>query len=223
MNTAHTRDNRISPKIASGVVCGAAVILLAFMLAFAKMHANSSGSAQVRGQVPTYDGVTLYRALFFGSGQLATQIPTLRKITPYYPAEYKSLEGKAIDYIKAKDPSFFDSFARDIQSGDRVKVGQALKRANIVQKDAILDLTRNYQTPFASDMRRMRAEPEPSPSPEPFVQVVWIVCLYVPIVVSAASVRLPIADTKGLTFERYVDEIVQSVPRSRLPVREARP
>ena len=177
-------------------------------------------------QASPYDGVTLYRGLFFASGPVATKIPTLRKAAPYFPAAYKSLEGQMINYMRQKDPTFFDRFAREIQSGDRVRVAEALRSTNKLQKQAVLEATKNSRTPFAVEVRRrstiLRADPETDKDKD--IALVVVTDKDIAIVLIYVITDIPVAETptelKGLKFEQYVDEVVRTVPRARLEVRQ---
>lgn len=160
-----------------------------------------------------YDGLTLYRALFFGVGPLAAKIPTIRKSAPYFPAEYKSLEGEMTKYIQRKDPKFFERFAGDIQSGDRVKVAAAIKSANKLQRESLFAVAKNSNTQFASQVRRVSDQPQPQPTPELITDVVIIILDIGIILANVTTKTLPDA-LKGLSFERYVDEIVHAVPKA---------
>src|SRR5438874_2004172 len=91
-------------------------------------------------QNPPLDGVTLYRALFFGSGPLADKIPTVAKVRPFLPPDYVSLQDPMIDKIQAKDPNFFKTFATEIQSGDHLRVAAAILNANKIQRDALIEV-----------------------------------------------------------------------------------
>src|SRR5262249_12647774 len=175
-----------------------------------------------------YDGITIYRGLFFGSGPVVNKIPSLRKVAGYYPPEYKALEGPITNYIKKKDPNYFVTFAADIQSGDRARVAAAIRRTNQLQREALLEVTKNQQTPLAQQARRLRENPATPKEPEPendanvAVEVVVWVALFVAIVIWLVAQPRP-TDLKGLRFEQYVDEIVRVMPNQRATVREARP
>jgi SdpC family antimicrobial peptide len=183
---------------------GSLVVVLAVALTATLI--NSVYSVQRPVPAAPYDGITLYRGLFFASGPVASKIPTLSKTGSYFPAEYKSLEDQIIRYIQAKDPKFFESFAREIQSGDRVRVGQAIRSTNKLQKEALFEITKNSKTQFASQLRQSNAEPSPDAGKD-------LCTLLIAIVHFVFQVKPPIQELQGLTFERYVDEVVRAVPR----------
>jgi SdpC family antimicrobial peptide len=177
---------------------------------------NHGYTAPQRNAGTPYDGETLFRGLFFGSGPVAAKIPTVGKVAPYFPSDYRNLENQIIKNIQGKDPGFFDRFAKEIQSGDRVRIAAAIKSANQVNRDALLEVTKSSKTAFASQVRASRAGAQPSPTstPEPNKDVAIIVILYVPVFTSAVTAKLPPNLEKGLTFERYVDEIARGVPKN---------
>src|SRR3954466_7703980 len=85
--------------------------LLVLLLAVAVINHSSSNAQRIsRNQ---YDGVTLFRGLFFGSGPIVSRVPTLGRVAAYFPAEYKNLESQVIKSIQSQDPGFFDRFARE--------------------------------------------------------------------------------------------------------------
>ncbi len=198
---------------------GGLAILLALAMSISLI--SRVYSVPQRVQVRPYDGVTLYRGLFFASGPVAGKISTLGKVSRYFPPEYKSLENPIIKYIQEKDPKFFDRFAQEIQSGDRVRVAAEIRSTNKLQREALLAVTKNSTTPFALKARRLVNPTEKEPEAENDANVAIEVLVFV-LVFVVAFWAAPPDELKGLTFERYVDEIVRAVPR--MPaVREARP
>ncbi len=175
---------------------------------------NRVYSLPQRPEATPYDGVTLYRALFFASGPVANRIPTIVRVGPYLPSEYKDLEGQLIEYIRGKDQNFFDRFAREIQSGDRVRVLAAIKSANALQKESVIAVTSNSRTRFASEVRRERAAAaEPSPQPSPGVITDLASCAIIVAIVHVLTGPSVPSELKGLSVERYIDEIVRAVPK----------
>jgi SdpC family antimicrobial peptide len=212
---------RIFGRYAAGI---AVVLTVAITVSFL----NGSYSVAEPVQLRPYDGLTLYRAFFFGQGPVVSKIPSLSKVARYFPTDYKNLEGPITNYIRKKDPTFFEQFGRDIQSGDRVKVSAAIRRGNRLQKEALIEVTKNSRTQFASQVRRLQSRPGPASEPEPendanvAVEVVVWVALFVAIVIWLVAEKTPPNELKGLRFEQYVDEIVRTMPRTGA-VREARP
>jgi len=164
-----------------------------------------------------YDGVTLYRGLFFASGPVASKIPTIQKAAPYLPADYKKLEPQIIRYIQKKDPAYFDNFAKDIQSGDRVRVAEAIKRTSKLQREALLEVTKNSQVGFGAQVRRLRVQQQPEPEAENDANVAVEILVFVVLFVTVfwESPKSRPTELKGLSFERYVDEVTRAVPKVR--------
>jgi len=174
-------------------------------------------SLQMCSAQPTaLDGVTLYRALFFASGPLGQKIPTLQKARPFLPPDYVSMQDTMIKQIRQKDPKFFDTFAAEIQSGDHVRVAAELLRANAVQRDTLRELTKTRDTQFAKNVQRLTPEILARPVETPEVEGnVAVFVIAIVLIVALAVVIAPEAKPealKGLSFERYVNEIVQNVP-----------
>ena len=210
-------------------IAEAIAIVVAIAIMFTLINGGYSTPAQVRIERP-YDGVTIYRGLFFGNGPVVSKLPTLRKVAGFYPPEYKALETPVINYIKSKDPTYFDKFAADMQSGDRARVADAIKRTNQLQKEALLAVTKNQRSTLAQQVQRLKVNPAPASEPEPendanvAVEVVVWVALFVAIVIWLVAPQARPTELKGLRFEAYVDEITRAMPKyQRAPVREARP
>ena len=193
---------------------GAVALLLAIAVTLSLIDRAYSVPQLTR--LKPYDGVTLYRGLFFASGPFASRVPTTQKIAPYLPAEYKSLESQTITYIQKNDPKFFDNFAREIQSGDRVRIAAAIRNATKLQKQAIAAETKNSRTPFAAQVRSysLRTEREPEAENDANVAVEVVVWVAVLVVILAFWVKAPPEQIKGITFEKYVNEIANAVPKA---------
>ena len=202
---------------------GVASVTILFLAGFGLFFNRAHSETQVVQTAP-FDGVTIYRGIFFASGPVASRIPTIRTASRYFPAEYKNLESQMIRYIQTKDPNFFNRLAKELQSGDRNRVAAAIRNANAVHKEALLDVTRNSRTPFAGQVQQLRAQAEPQPSPDPQVItnlnscVVLLSHIVLEINVLVGT-KGAISELKGLTFERYVDEIVRGLPRARIESR----
>jgi SdpC family antimicrobial peptide len=216
--------NEISPQTESRQLPRAAIvrrlssavaIVAAVAVTISFINSVYSDPQKVQAARP-YDGLTLYRALFFASGPVAAKIPTIQKAAPYLPADYKNLEGQITKYIQAKDPAYFDNFARDIQSGDRVRVSEAIKRTSKLQREAMLAVTTRSKAQFATQVRRLRVEKEPDPEAENDANVAVEVLVFVLIFVTVfwESPKSRPTQLKGLSFERYVDEVTRAVPKA---------
>jgi SdpC family antimicrobial peptide len=221
-NFAHReRLNERDYKAKSSLFSRSVAVIL--VLSLAVPVAGWGQEAPRSAKTAPYDGQTLYRALFFGTGPLVKKIPTLSTASRYLPADYKALQGPAIKYIQAKDPAFFPNFAGEIQSGDRVKVAAAIRNANVIQKEALVAVTKESNTRIASSIRRMTTEAPREKEPEAendanvaIEVVVWVAVL---VVVLLFWEQPPPAEVKGLSFERYVDEIVRTVPKTSVVAR----
>ncbi|HUQ34668.1 MAG TPA: hypothetical protein VM095_21295 [Pyrinomonadaceae bacterium] len=200
-------------------------IAVVLVLALSVTSLNQVYSISEQAQTAPYDGITLYRGLFFASGPVVNKIATLNKASRYFTPEYKGLEGQVIKYLQGNDPTFFDNFAREIQSGDRARVAAVIRNTNKLQREALIAVTRKSRSRFASQVRQLTAQAEPSPDTDVAKDIAIIVILYVPVItmVVAADKAMPV-EMKGLKFDQYVDEIVKAVPKMRTtPQRIANP
>jgi SdpC family antimicrobial peptide len=204
-------------------------LLLATALVISLINRTPSVTAQKIAK--PYDGLTIYRGLFFASGPVASKVPTVTKSAKYLPAEYKAMESQIITYIRTKDPAYFERFGQEMQSGDRVRVADAIKKTNLLQKEALLSLTKNSRTSFATQVQRLKdpeavrrsskAEPdEPENDANVAVEAVVWVALFVVVFIWLVAPKTA-TELKGLKFDQYVDEVVRAVPKAQL--REAMP
>jgi SdpC family antimicrobial peptide len=211
VNSSISHPNRatIIRRLSSGLA-----LLLALTVTITFIDRAYSVPAATVQKTP-YDGLALYRGLFFASGPVASKIPTIQKAAPYLPADYKNLEGQITKYILSKDPKYFDKFANDIQSGDRVRVADAIRRTGKLQREAMLSITQKSRTNFATNVGRLREErpPEAENDGNVAVEIVVFVLLFVTIFWNSPKSRPN--ELKGLSFDRYVNEIVTAVPKSR--------
>jgi SdpC family antimicrobial peptide len=175
------------------------------------------GVTPSNAQAPRHDGATLFRGLFFGTGPIAAQIPTIRKVAPHLPVEYRQLEDQVVRHLQTQDPNFFPQFAKELQSGDHVRVAKELRRARQLNVDAVLALTKNSQSDFAKALRQHMAEERAGTSKvgrdtDNVAVVAVAVAAVAVIVVFFLWAKPPVdAEFRGLTFERYVDEIVRTL------------
>jgi len=84
----------------------------------------------------TYDGETLFRGIFFAQGPVADQFPEIWKdqqnidfVEQMNTRQVRESATAFMAGMRAKDPTFFDRFASDIQSGNPVLVDDALQYA----------------------------------------------------------------------------------------------
>lgn len=89
-----------------------------------------------------YDGETIFRGVFFGSGPVAGLIseaidPRMRALYLQNAAELNGMAEVAIARITSEDPLFFSRFAQDVQSGNRSRISRALSEAAEFIPDAM--------------------------------------------------------------------------------------
>jgi SdpC family antimicrobial peptide len=174
------------------------------------------GVTPSNAQAPRHDGATLFRGLFFGTGPIAAQIPTIRKVAPHLPVEYRQLEDQVVRHLQTQDPNFFPQFAKELQSGDHVRVAKELRRARQLNVDAVLALTKNSQSDFAKAARQYREEVRAGRiNPDDHLNCIAVAAAAVVVIVYAWAwfwdrSRVE-ADFKGFTFEKYVDEVVRAL------------
>ena len=142
-------------------------------------------------------------------------------------------------YIANKNPGFFDQFAAAIQSGDHLQVAAAITQANVLQREAMLEVTKTDQGQFAtqlrSTMQRSALNPliqkgnaaqatmptsaarvGPDVDNNVALFVVFVVFIVVAIMAFLAK-PVPPGSFQGITFERYVNEIVTAFPCTTCP------
>jgi hypothetical protein len=181
------------------------------------------------------NGEILHGSLFFLSGPLPAEIPTLQRAAPYMPDAYKAIERPVLQYIAREKPDFFEKFSREMLSGDHVRVAKELRAAQKVQVEAILAVTEGSKDPFIEDLREMLHQIEREgidpwgglggpPETDIVVDIIIIIYVIIAIVVLLpAQPGVPGSEVmKGLTFERYVDEVVRATPLIELQLPDLR-
>jgi SdpC family antimicrobial peptide len=81
-----------------------------------------------------YDGETIFQGLFFGKGPVAQlfpeiwEDPVIKRALEQNAEEMNRLIERVITRIHNEDPTFFQRFGREVQSGDHLRVQQALEQ-----------------------------------------------------------------------------------------------
>jgi SdpC family antimicrobial peptide len=113
-------------------------LLLSILLLDGGSGISFSASARAVRSVG-YDGETIFRGVFFASGPVAELVPEIWDIPHVREALRNQSEARAqaaadrqnrmVAWIKGQDSLFFDRFGLDLQSGDHLRVEQALEEA----------------------------------------------------------------------------------------------
>lgn len=94
--------------------------------------ATTAQSHQATAAIPPsggYDGRTLYVGLAFGQGPVAALFPELEGLHSM-AAGHEDYVNATVSEMASLDPTFFERFAHEIQSGDRVRIRAALAEAD---------------------------------------------------------------------------------------------
>lgn len=92
------------------------------------------------------DGQRLFRAIFFLQGPLADEIPelkrlksmeTYRKLTPRQEEAIRTFQTRLMRELTTARPTFFETFEKALQSGDRTRISRALGDASQAAKDVL--------------------------------------------------------------------------------------
>jgi SdpC family antimicrobial peptide len=99
-----------------------------FMATAAGCSSASPASSSLHAQ---YSGETLFRAIYFGQGEVAKAFPEVWELKAFAPLHHLTPEqavrlDKFVAAIDAKYPGLFDRFAVEIQSGDHLRVQAAM-------------------------------------------------------------------------------------------------
>lgn len=114
---------------------------LAFMIFFVSCQSPEARNSQVAN----YSGEELFSGLFFGEGEVVTLVPELydrSQLKNYLINQeeieaFKSFQSKAIATIQNNNPGFFESFKKDMTSGNHVQISNALKTSSAVLVKAV--------------------------------------------------------------------------------------
>lgn len=101
---------------------------------------GSAASAAAAKGAQRYDGTTLFRGLVFGEGRIAKLFPEIwegssardRALTAKQRAEIEAGKAELVRRMDRVDPTFFDRFAADVQSGSHVRVERAMENGRAV-------------------------------------------------------------------------------------------
>jgi len=117
--------------------------------------AQSSSSRAVLAPIDGYDGETLYRGLAFGEGRVGALFPELDGIREVM-AGHEDYADALVQEIATLDPTFFNRFALEVQSGDRVQIRSALREADdlgrVASSRIIVDLPQARMVSDQSDI-----------------------------------------------------------------------
>jgi SdpC family antimicrobial peptide len=100
-----------------------------------------------------YDGETLFNGLFLATGPIADLFPELWSRIELTDQQTQEIAGYAAQFsahIKNVDPSFYERFAKEIQSGDRLRIAGAVEDAGgtfarYLEEDVGLDLSQENE------------------------------------------------------------------------------
>lgn len=87
-------------------------------------------------------GEEAFKGLFFGEGAVAARLPevtgslALSNLPPEEQARHAQRRTQLVASIKDADPTFFERFGADIQSGNHLRIEQALNEGLAVMKTA---------------------------------------------------------------------------------------
>lgn len=89
-----------------------------------------------------YDGVLIYRAVFFGKGELVRVLPSPwrdggRRTSAHNDARADRLEAAILEWVEASDPTFFTGFSTAMRSGDHLRVERMLARSSTLTERAL--------------------------------------------------------------------------------------
>jgi len=115
-----------------------------------------------------YDGETLYRGLFYGSGPAAKLFPEIWEssglkairqripVTAEAEAKKTAILNAIVARIRWADATFFDHLAVELQSGDHVRIQESLDLASRLTRDAIKSETDSIKQ--RDDLRQMASQ-----------------------------------------------------------------
>ena len=184
---------------------------VAVLLSVLMVGATSGVSLGETAAALPYSGQTVFRGVFLGDGPVAKLFPEIWEstgIAAYMQraAQEKSPEAIAagkqqiIDILQKQDPTFFARFGAEMQSGDRIRIQQALAEAGTRLKQELKN--------------QVGAAPAVRPPENIVVVYLYIAVAVVAAVALAIAEVIAIPDTTGtmsssLQSDVYVDLIAQ--------------
>ena len=115
----------------------AIVTAIALLVYTTRPQIASADTAHLKATTQ-YNGETLFRGLYFGEGPVASHFPEIWH-APQVEQRLSSVEGseewvstkdQAVAWVRNSDPTFFQRFEQDVQSGDHIKVSRAYKEGS---------------------------------------------------------------------------------------------
>src|SRR2546430_10855531 len=110
------------------------VLVLRLLGGSPTIAAQAEGSTSQKHE--RYDGKTLFRGFFFGTGPVAKVFPELYKNVKETPESAKK-EDAWMEKINKLDPAFFQRFGEIMYSGKRIAVERALEEGSDKIADVI--------------------------------------------------------------------------------------
>lgn len=126
-------SDRATTRALALVIVGVLVFGAAAPAAAATRESGPSAGLAAR-----YDGQSVLRGLAFGQGPVAERFSEFQGLRAPSPPELAVME-LIIGDIGEHHPGFFDTFASDMQSGNRVRIRQAI----VVASEALMSALRN--------------------------------------------------------------------------------
>jgi SdpC family antimicrobial peptide len=141
--------------------------------------ARSDGGSGSSTATTTFDGQTLFSAIFFATGPAAARLPARA-----FPEPTADQARTIVSGINAADPAFFKKFADDIRTGDRVVIREALNNAARMLEMVI---TAAYNA-------TMDCDPTVDPTCDPSLGIVLALRIDIAIVVVVAADFVRVVD-----------------------------
>lgn len=203
--------------------------MLALVLAMVTVLSSIVGTARLANASPTstsaqhtrYSGKILFKGLYFGRGPVAKLFPEYYKEFPKANSKAISLENSLMRKIGSDDPSFFRTFHREIYSGSRVEVQQALTTGSHKLLNALANQL--HVSPTAIENGKVGYVEDANRQPGAVV-FVWVAANYVvateAVAVAAAALFVGAVHHPSLSSEdsiqeaRFVNDVVTTLGTS---------
>jgi SdpC family antimicrobial peptide len=194
--------------------------VLAVVVALLVIPMTTGISLQASPTSQPYDGETVFRGVLLGDGPVAKMFPEIwssPQLAPYLERaeqqtsakELAAAKQKIVDLVRTQDPTFFNRFGTEMQSGDHIRIQQAITEAG----------SRLKKEASAAALASPQVLPEVDIDTEAYLYVAAAIAVF--LIAAAAIVIVIVADdpnpnlaASNLQRDVYVDLIAQRlVPR----------
>jgi SdpC family antimicrobial peptide len=116
-------------------------VLLASLMLYTGLAVPATAQSPTTTQPARYDGETVFQGVFLDDGPVAKLFPEIWENPTVVGYRDQVMQANTVEQVAAgqqalitdlrtQDPTFFDRFGKEMQSGDRIRIQRAMSEAN---------------------------------------------------------------------------------------------